>query len=132
MSEKIIRIEETIFKRNKDDWNQFDGFQIITDKQTIKLGISNSQECCEKWGYFMTNDDLEEFEGAILQDISITNTSLNNKKLEERELYEPDLMFVNLKTNIGILQFTAYNEHSGYYGHDAIVISEQLNHEDIL
>mgnify|MGYP003509049180 FL=1 len=41
--EKILRIEETTFKRTKDDWHSFDGFQIITDLQTIQIGISNGQ-----------------------------------------------------------------------------------------
>ena len=128
--EKIIKIEETTFKI--DDYQEFDGFQIVTDKQIIKLGISNSQNCCENWGYFMTNDDLQEFKGSTLQDISITDTALNSKKIENEELHEPDLMFVNLTTDNGVLQFTAYNEHNGYYGHDAVVISKQLNHKDIL
>ncbi len=36
-------------------------------------------------------------------------------------------MFVNLETNVGLLQFVAYNSHNGYYGHDAVLVSKQLN-----
>lgn len=39
--EKILRIEETTFKKTKDDLKSFYGFQIITDLQTIQIGISN-------------------------------------------------------------------------------------------
>jgi len=36
-------------------------------------------------------------------------------------------MFVDLLTNIDVIQFVAYNEHNGYYGHTASVSSNQLN-----
>lgn len=130
--EKILRIEETNFKTKKNDWNSYEGFQIVTDKQTIKLGISDGQSCCERSGYFMSEDNFSEFIGANLIDLAITNTCLNTKKLEEEELYEPDLMFVNLNTDKGLLQFVAYNSHNGYYGHSAVVVSEQLSHEEVL
>lgn len=130
--EKILRIEETNFKTKENDWNSYEGYQIITDKQTIKLGISDGQNCCERSGYFMSEDDFSEFIGANLIDLAITDTCLNTKKLEEEELYEPDLMFVNLNTDKGLLQFVAYNSHNGYYGHSAVVVSEQLNHEEVL
>ena len=130
--EKILRIEETNFKTKENDWNSYEGYQIITDKQTIKLGISDGQNCCERSGYFMSEDDFSEFIGANLIDLAITDTCLNTKKLEEEELYEPDLMFVNLNTDKGLLQFVAYNSHNGYYGHSAVVVSEQLSHEEVL
>jgi len=41
-------------------------------------------------------------------------------------------MFVDLKTDRGKLQFVAYNEHNGYYGHEAEVICNQLNHSEVL
>jgi len=130
--EKILRIEETNFKTKENDWDSYEGYQIITDKQTIKLGISDGQNCCERSGYFMSEDDFSEFIGANIIDLAITDTCLNTKKLEEEELYDPDLMFVNLNTDKGLLQFVAYNSHNGYYGHSAVVVSEQLSHEEVL
>lgn len=130
--EKILRIEETNFKTKENDWNSYEGFQVITEKQTIKLGISDGQSCCERSGYFMSEDDFTDFIGANLIDLAITDTCLNTKKLEDEELYEPDLMFVNLNTDKGLLQFVAYNSHNGYYGHSAVVVSEQLTHEEVL
>lgn len=134
MSEKIIRIEEVTFKLEADG-QEFDGYQVITDKQTIKLGISNYQSCCESWGYFMSEDDLKEFEGAELKEITLTDVALKTEIFKSKDIdleLEGDLMFVNFSTDKGVLQFTAYNQHNGYYGHSAIVISEQLNHEEVL
>lgn len=131
--EKIIRIEETNFKKSKDDWDDwddFDGYAVITDKQTIKLGISNHQSCCENWGYFMSEDNLKDFENAELIEIQIVDNCLKPKKLDD--IYEGKTMFVNLETTKGTLQFTAYNSHNGYYSHDAVVISKQLKTEESL
>lgn len=134
--EKILRIEEETFKTHKNDYQSYDGFLIVTDKQTIKIGISNSQSCCESWGYFMSEDDLSLFENSVLTEISITDTALNtesfNKRIEDEYLDCGGCMFVNFETSKGKLQFVAYNAHNGYYGHDAVIISEQLKKEECL
>lgn len=130
--ETIVKIEETTFKKTKDDWSSFDGFVINTDKQVIKLGIENGHSCCENWGYFMTEDDLKEFEGAKLMSVTLTDTALKTKELEDEYVEVDECMFVNLNTDKGLLQFVAYNSHNGYYGHEAVVISETLNHEEYL
>lgn len=119
--EKILKIEETSFDGK-------DGFVITTDQQEIKLGIDNGQYCCENWGYFMSEDDLSEFIGANLISVKVVDTAL--KKWEEIEdMYEGEAMFVNIETSNGLLQFVAYNEHNGYYGHEACVISKQVKEE---
>ena len=128
---KSIR-EVTDQKGNKDDWISYAGYEIETSKQTIRLLISNEKQCCENWGYFMSEDDLESFIGADLREIVLVDTALNTKQLDSRAEYGMDeggLMFVNLNTDRGTLQFVAYNSHNGYYGHDARVESEQLSHE---
>jgi len=130
--EKIIKIEETTFKKSNKDYNDYDGFVINTDKQVIKLGIGNGQSCCENWGYFMTQDDLSDFIGADLISIVLTDTALNTAMLYGNHITTGDCMFVNINTSNGLLQFVAYNEHNGYYGHEAIVISETLNHTEYL
>jgi len=119
--EKILKIEETSFDGK-------DGFVITTDQQEIKLGIDNGQSCCENWGYFMSEDDLSEFVGSNLIAVKVVDTAL--KKWDEIEdMYEGDAMFVNIETSNGLLQFVAYNEHNGYYGHEACVISKQVKEE---
>ena len=129
--EKILRIEQTTFKKDPKDYHNFNGFQVITDKQTIKLGIDDSQDCCEVTGYFWSNDKLEDFVGAKLLDIKIVDECLLKEKLKEN-FYEGGTMFVDFETSKGVLQFTAYNSHNGYYGHEAVVISNQLNKEESL
>lgn len=131
--EKILRIEETNFKTGKESWQSFEGFQIVTDLQTIKIGISDSQCCCESFGCIITNDETSDFINAGLLGLSLTDTALNNKKIEELEYLDSgDAMFVNLETSEGLLQFVAYNSHNGYYGHDAVLISKKLNVEKCL
>lgn len=128
--EKILRIEEQTFSvKNSSGYTlSYDGYYVITDKQTIKFGIENMQNCCERWGYLTTNDDLSEFEGASLLGVKVVDTALNEKKISDLELYEEetDTMFVNFETDKGTLQFVAYNQHNGYYGHDVLLLSEQL------
>lgn len=128
--EKIIRIEEGSFQRDKNDWSSFDGYLIVTDKQTIKFGISNGESCCEDWGHFITNDDTSEFVGASIVSVKIVDECMNKEKAPE--IYEGGVMFLDIETDKGVLQFTAYNSHNGHYVHYAVVISEQLNHEECL
>jgi hypothetical protein len=33
-------------------------------------------------------------------------------------------MFINVETTKGLLQFVAYNEHNGYYGHEVKLVSK--------
>ena len=130
--EKIILINEI---SEGGGWSSKSGFAISTDKQVIKLLIDNHQDCCEHWGYFMSEDNLNSFIGASIKSISLTDTALNTKRIDEELPYGVEnggCMFVNIDTDRGCLQFTAYNSHNGYYGHEATVISEQLNYEKYL
>lgn len=146
--EKILKIEEGSYKLEKRDWSK-DGFKITTNKQEIFLLIDSDTCCCENWGYFMTEDEdsLNKFIGAAITDITLTDSLLktidfqpagdvDNDIFEEGKtklnMYEGDCMFVNINTNIGVLQFVAYNEHNGYYGHEAVVASNQLTHSTTL
>ena len=130
--EKILRIEDTTFKTSEKEWESYEGYQIVTDVQTIKVGISSGKSCCENYGYMSTNDDLKEFEDSELFSIEVVNESLNVKSIEDAGFDEGEAMFVNFNTSKGVLQLVAYNSHNGYYGHDAVLISKQLNHEEIL
>lgn len=123
MKETIVLIEENM-----------QGFTITTTTQKISLGIIGGQRCCEDFGCFMTNDNLSEFIGAKILGITLVDDMLETKGFDHALLLESDscLMFVNIETDNGTLQFTAYNEHNGYYGHDAFVRSEQLKHTEEL
>ena len=131
--EFIINIVESTFKLKEASCMSYDGFIISTNKQQILFGIYNEQCCCENWGYFMTNDSIKDFKGAELLSVELTGTDLTTKELSEHGTSDyANLMFVTLKTNVGVLQFVAYNEHNGYYGHDAVIVSEQLTYSEIL
>jgi hypothetical protein len=129
--EKIIAIME----HEKDG---YEGYKVITSEQEILLSIDNDQACCEDWGYFWCNEKPQSFVGTNLKGIEITDTELNkaimlkNEVEQSTEYFEGGVMFVNLNTSGGVLQFVAYNQHNGYYGHSAIVTSKQLNHEECL
>lgn len=125
----ITGIEETSFKT--DSWGGYDGFVVFLDSnESIKMGICNGQSCCENWGYFMTNDDVSEFIGAQVLSVNIVDQCLNVEKASS--IYEGGVMFVNIETDKGTLQFTAYNEHNGYYSHEAVVISGFINTSEYL
>ena len=118
-----MKIIKEIVEVNRGDWV---GFNIITTEQKIELSIQNFQDCCEQQGYFLSEDNLDEFIGAELLDIRIVDDALKVYALlnSKSDTY---VMFVNIETNKGTLQFTAYNEHNGYYAHKARVVSKQLN-----
>lgn len=126
--EKILSIKETSFEN--DGWGYYDGYIITTDKQEIKVGISNGQSCCESWGEFMSQDDLSEFIGANLIKAYVTDTALKSYDIED--MYEGSAMFVNFDTSKGLFQFVAYNIHNGYYGHDAVFITKGSTYSETL
>ena len=153
MTEIIQAIQEIETTRpsdlSNDHRNSYEGYRIITNEQEIHLLMASDQSCCENWGYFLCNDDLDEFVGSELLSIILTDTARNTEIFEEkapkvtehnkiqapREFgtdYDEELMFVNLETSQGTLQFVAYNAHNGYYGHNALVESKQLNHKENL
>ena len=141
----IEEIENVNLKGEKDDehgWDRHDGFKITTTEQEILLLISSYQSCCESWGYFMSEDDLDKFLAADLVGIEVTDTNRSHRHVftegfaeikgdgrEPIHLDSGDVMFVDIKTSVGTLQFTAYNAHNGYYGHSAHIVSLQLTKE---
>ena len=132
--EKILEIKEWSGKLPKNLWGSNAGYQIVTDKQVITAAIDNGQSCCENWGYLMSQDNFEEFIGAELLEVRVVDDALNSTVKDSLDdwISEGSCMFVNFETSVGTLQFTAYNEHNGYYGHDAFVISNQVTYETTL
>jgi hypothetical protein len=116
--------EESYGDRKWTENTDFDGYAIETTHRVIKVGISNYQSCCENWGYLTTNDDLQDFVDTKLLGVKIVDTALKVEPIKEKDFYEASLMFVNFETSHGTMQLVAYNDHNGYYGHDAIVLIE--------
>lgn len=112
------------------------GYEIHTNKQVIKLLMYANTQCCEVFDCFLSEDNFDQFIGAELNDIYLTDTGLNTIELELEELlegeYDADVVFVNIDTSEGLLQFVAYNSHNGYYGHDVIIKSNQLMCEEYI
>lgn len=129
--EKIIKIEERTFRQS---YNDYDGYQIYTTDQNIFIGIDSIQNCCENWGYIVSEDDISSFIGSELLNVEIVDTQLKNIELQLKELdvYNGQAIFINLVTSAGILQFAVYNDHNGYYGHEVIIRSNQLTYNDFL
>ena len=129
MKELITKITDV---EGLSDYAGYDGFEVETTVQKIKLLIDNSQDCCESWGHFWMNDKPEDFIGAELLGVEVVDAALDTHKMDDLSLDEGETMFVNLRTSVGVLQFTAYNSHNGYYGHMAEVSCEQLKYETCL
>jgi hypothetical protein len=121
---KIRSIEETSWNR-KDSWysSGYDGFVVTLEDDTqIKMGISNGQNCCEQWGYLISEDDLSEFVGAEYFSVEAVGEALEHVAVKGG--YEGGIMFININTSAGVLQFVAYNDHNGYYSHQAVLIED--------
>jgi hypothetical protein len=116
----------------KDCWDR--------KKQQILLLIADDAvggSCCENSGYLLSEDNIESFIGALFYSISVTNEKLETTVLDfldDNEGHDRSVqtIFVNIDTSKGLLQFTAYNEHNGYYGHRVIIRSKDYVHEEII
>ncbi|QNO00276.1 hypothetical protein QGX21_gp012 [Pseudomonas phage phiPsa315] len=120
---KIASIEEVTFGKENSSWYAYEGYEITLDNgQKIKMGIDNGQSCCENWGYIISEDNLAQFVGAEYYGIEAVGQALEH--VEIKDVYEGGIMFININTSEGVLQFVAYNEHNGYYSHNAVVIED--------
>lgn len=112
--EKILKITKsgTIYLRSKNC------------KDAIRFR-KNGQNCCENWGYLSSEDDFGSFIGSELKNVYVTDTELGIIASNMKEdLDAGSAMFINVETTNGLLQFVAYNEHNGYYGHEVKLVSK--------
>lgn len=146
MSERILIINE-IKDDSGDSYGGEEGYEIITDQRTLRFVIDSFQSCCESWGYFLTEDDPACFIGAELLAVELTDTNRSNRTFvrgygydeyevpgddrQREHLDEGGVMFVDIKTGRGTLQFVAYNAHNGWYGHTARVTSRMHKPESV-
>lgn len=137
MVEKILEIVE-FEARNEGGCGTVAGFKVVTDVQTLTLSIDNEPSCCENWGYFWCNENTQDFLGANLLSVKVTDSALSEAIMLSYNLnpndkwFQGGVMFVNLETDRGTLQFITFNEHNGAYGHAAKIQCAQLNHTEIL
>lgn len=110
---------------NNDKWDTYDGYCIETDSRKLYFVINNGQCCCENWGYLSSEDDFGSFIGSELKNVYVTDSELGTIVSNMKEdLDAGSAMFINVETTRGLLQFAAYNEHNGYYGHDVRLVSK--------
>ena len=137
--ERILQIdfvENEIIERKKDGrTSKCEGFAVTTSDQVIYLLMESEDQCCESFGYFLSEEDFNIFIGADLLNVYLTDTALYRRQIDDIQYgsnQSLSTMFVNLETSKGTLQFVAYNAHNGYYGHDAFVFTKKLYHEEVL
>lgn len=131
MTEQIVSITDGTFSLG-EKYIKYDGLTVVTDKQTIYIGIDNGQNCCENWGYITSEDDVQDFVGATLLGISVVDDACKVYDVLQNDYKEAAAMFVNLDTSKGLLQLVLYNEHNGYYSHAVVIRSEQLTEDSHL
>jgi hypothetical protein len=135
---EIIKIIQE-FDEHGDNLD-FEGFRIFTTKQMIELKIENNPQCCERWGHICSEYCQSFYIGAELLEIVAVDEKCETTvvKLKKAGINcvadneEFNAIFINIITNLGTLQFTLYNDHSGYYGHEVIVTSKQLTLEKVI
>ena len=119
---KIVSISDNGF-RYQGAYREcgFDGFEVILDNGSkVLVGIDNQVDCCENWGYVQSVDTFDDFIGAEVLSVDVVDEALNVKTVVR--IYEGGTMFVNINTSKGLFQLAVYNEHNGYYSHEAIVV----------
>ena len=130
MNEIIKSIKEVSDIKINGHYANFGGYEIETDKQVIKVLISQDQHCCEDFGYLSSVDDPEDFIGAIINKVELVDEFYDKTEWKRKFNYgldDGEAMFVNFETDKGTFQLTAYNRHNGFYSHAAFLISKDLN-----
>jgi hypothetical protein len=120
---KIVDITDGEFSHGTGYSTGYDGYVVTLSNSTqIKIGVSNSPDCCEQWGYFSTDDDPQRFIGAEFLGLERTEAGQIAVPGHAYGLDGGDTMFVDVLTDQGKLRLAVYNAHNGYYGHSAVLI----------
>ena len=120
----IKEIEEGNLSKEYED---FEGYEIKTNKHTYALLITSGAECCEYFGYFSKPDDIEDFLGAELLKIEIVKSDCSVEEVESHsQVFQADeVQLVNFVTNFGVFQLAVYNVQDGYYGHKVTFVVDK-------
>lgn len=127
---KIVSIEEVNDLEVAGYGWRFDGWVIKTTGKEIKVLVDNDASCCESWGMVTCEEDIQQYIGADVIEVSVTDMEEITRTIYNggQSIDNPqgfvdggDMIFVTLHTSVGSCQFGVYNEHNGYYGHTAVV-----------
>lgn len=58
-----------------------EGFKVCTMNHTILVLIDDQSSCCESWGHIHSADKLDDFVGARLQEIRLTDKALATRSV---------------------------------------------------
>lgn len=119
---------------NIHDIGDCEGIQMwLSNGTVLSFAIDSHQHCCEDSGYFISQDsgDFERFIGAKILNINVSYDSDDYTELRVTEnantICVSDCVYVTVYTDKGDFQFTAYNVHNGYYGHNVkITLTKEL------
>lgn len=93
--------------------NGGDGALIFVFDDGWRLEVTDRGRSCCEGRYITCDDNLEAFEGAILEEIT---TECVDPIIDSEwgDCHEIRMLLVH--TNLGILTLATHNEHNGYYG----------------
>jgi len=111
--EDVKLITEAVGKRISKVWldEESDQLKFLFEDETTLSLYDDGQSCCEN-RYMQTDDDLNEFAGAVLMDVEIKDAP--DAEDDYGEVHE--VQFLDVKTDKGVFQMSNHNEHNGYYG----------------
>lgn len=130
----IHSLETVISLVSPESEDEFTGFSLQTELQSIKIMILNLRLCCERYGLYLTyNGHYRMLVDAFLPDeVNLTSEEfelqiqgLNVRGIRfagigEIDLDSPDGIYtatVEIETNRGIITAVAWVEHNGLYPH---------------
>jgi hypothetical protein len=119
-AEFIISItpDEVLGRSGKYSDPEYLGYAIRTNKQTIKLLISQEQDCCETFGVYLKTPEGVEREGDLIgARVLKVGWGRDHSDDESDEDFDCPCARVEIMTNKGQLQIVAWNDHLGYYPH---------------
>ena len=115
--ETVDVVKDAIGKTIKKLWLEDDTTLIFhfTDGSGLEL-YDSMQECCEE-RYMRTDDDLEEFIGAVLLDFELKDVfeEDDDGMAENYENVYHEIQFLDVKTDKGVFQMANHNRSNGYY-----------------
>jgi len=115
--ETILEIKE-IDGEYKDIKQDICGWEVRTNKRELYCLIASFQDCCEDWGYIISEDKPDYFIGATLLSVTEVDDELKVKDVAFDSIDDYSSVFINFETSKGTFQLTVYNGHNGYYGHE--------------
>lgn len=124
---------ETILKIEEEGFGCNDGFVIITSMRRIRIGIERARQRVRfDYGYFVSENDISDFIGAELTDYSVGDTLLKPiDSVDESIMRESEVMFLNLETSKGVVQFGVY-KNNDYDGSFSFLVNYQTSNSEYL